>query len=237
MAERRLGYPIEEADLDAIVRPWNYNPSSWRQRIPICLLALVAFFLAVHLALYQWRLIDDVWEPFFGAGSQRVLDSEVAAQMHLWLGVSDAALGALAYLGDAIFGLAGSTRRWQYRPWLVILFGIDVIPLGLVSGILVLCQTFLIGDYCTVCLITAAISFLLVYLAYDEVYSSLLYLYLVWKRTRRFDIVWDATFGVYRPEADAVAAEMVTLSSHRQRREPAGGGESEPRPDRSSIPG
>ena len=129
--------PHGRSSLDVAVKPWTYNPSSWRQRIPICLLACVAFLIATHLSLYQWRLIDTVWDPIFGDQSKRVLDSEVAGVMHLWLGIPDAALGALAYLGDAIFGLAGSTRRWQYRPWLVILFGLDVIPLGLVSAILV----------------------------------------------------------------------------------------------------
>ena len=82
----------------------------------------------IHLALYQWKLIDSAWDPVFGKQTRNVLDSKVAARMDSWIGVPDAALGALAYLGDAIFGLAGSTRRWQYRPWLVILFGIDVIP-------------------------------------------------------------------------------------------------------------
>ncbi|TWT29290.1 hypothetical protein [Blastopirellula retiformator] len=64
------------------------------------------------MRLYQWRLIDDVWDPAFGEQSRKVLDSDVAKTMHLWIGVPDAILGAIAYLGNAIFGLAGSTRRW-----------------------------------------------------------------------------------------------------------------------------
>jgi uncharacterized membrane protein len=199
------------ANWDVAVKPWSYNPSSWRQRIPICLLACVAFLIATHLALYQWRLIDSVWDPVFGAESARVLDSEVAGMMHGWFGIPDAALGALAYLGDAIFGLAGSTRRWQYRPWLVILFGIDVIPLGLVSAILVLCQAFVVGHWCFLCLITAVISLALVYLSYDEVYSSLKYLYLIWKRTRSWRSVWNATWG--RPSAEAIEAGKLLEQS------------------------
>src|SRR5690606_31468142 len=113
---------------------------------------------ATHLALYQWRLIDDVWDPVFGEQSRRVLDSDVAAQMHVWFGIPDAALGALAYLGDAIFGLAGSTRRWQYRPWMVILFGIDVIPLGIVGAVLVFLQASVVGHWCFLCIISAIIS-------------------------------------------------------------------------------
>jgi hypothetical protein len=203
--------PRGESSLDVAVQPWSYNPSSWRQRIPICLLACVAFLLATHLALYQWRLIDSVWDPVFGKESARVLDSEVAAMMHGWLGIPDAALGALAYLGDAIFGLAGSTRRWQYRPWLVILFGLDVIPLGLVSAILVFCQFFIVGHWCFLCLVTAVISLVLVYLSYDEVYSSLKYLYAIWKRTRRWSSVWTALCGQPSPEAHEAARELVSL--------------------------
>lgn len=211
-ATKLRGYPANSAALDVSVRPWSYNPSSWRQRIPICLLAFVAFLLATHLSLYQWRLIDTVWDPVFGEQSAGVLDSEVAGMMHGWFGIPDAALGALAYLGDAIFGLAGSTRRWQYRPWLVILFGIDVIPLGLVSGILVLCQAFVVGHWCFLCLVTAVISLVLVYMAYDEVYSSLKYLYAVWKRTRSSRAVWMALCGWPLPEADEAALELIGLA-------------------------
>jgi hypothetical protein len=194
---------------DVAVKPWSYNPSSWRQRVPICLLAWVAFMIATHLALYQWRLIDTVWDPVFGKESARVLDSEVAGMMHGWFGIPDAALGALAYLGDAIFGLAGSTRRWQYRPWIVILFGLDVIPLGLVSAILVFCQGFVVGHWCFLCLVTAVISLVLVFLAFDEVYSSLKYLYAVRKRSRSWRVVWDATWGRPSPEALAAGEELV----------------------------
>jgi hypothetical protein len=210
------GYPVQPAALDVAVAPFRYNPSSWRQRIPICLLACVAFLIATHLALYQWRLIGSVWDPVFGKQSARVLDSEVAQMMDSWIGIPDAALGALAYLGDAIFGLAGSTRRWQYRPWLVILFGIDVIPLGLVSAILVLCQAFVVGHWCFLCIVSAVISLVLVYMAYDEVYCSLKYLFAVWKRTHSSRAVWLALCGWPLPEADEAAAELV--------RQPTSGG-------------
>jgi uncharacterized membrane protein len=188
-------------DLNAHAPPWDYNPSSWRQRIPICALALLATAISFYMALYQWRVIDSVWDPIFGNGSQHVLDSQVSETMWNWLLVPDAALGAVAYLSEVIFGLAGSTRRWQYRPWLVLLFGIDVIPLGLVSAVLVVLQGTAVGAWCFLCLITALISLILVYVAYDEVWSSLLYLRRVWRRTHNRKIVWDAFCG--RPSRDA----------------------------------
>jgi uncharacterized membrane protein len=194
-------------DLNAAAPPWDYNPSSWSQRVPIAALAMVAFFISSYMAPYQWRLVDGVWDSVFGDQTNQVLDSDVSHQMKRWFGIPDAALGAIAYLGDAIFGLAGSTRRWQYRPWLVVLFGFDVIPLGGVSAVLVLIQAFVLGKYCFLCLATAVISLVPVYWAYDEVWSSLKYLWRVWKRTGRARVVWDVFIGRYNHIADEVALE------------------------------
>lgn len=209
MKNELRGYPAEQADLDVAVPPWSYNPSAWSQRIPICILAGVAFVIASYMALYQWRLIDSMWDPVFGDQSQKVLDSSVARRMDSWIGIPDSALGALAYLGDAIFGLAGSTRRWQYRPWLVILFGIDVIPLGIVSAVLVVLQGTVVGHWCFLCLVTAVISLILVYMAFDEVYSSVKYLYRIWKKTHDRQVLWDALWGKPSEIADATVIEMV----------------------------
>jgi uncharacterized membrane protein len=207
------GFPAERADLDVAVPPFGYNPSVWRQRIPICVLAMFAALIATHMALYQWRLIDEPWDPVFGDQTRKVLDSDVALMMHRWFGVPDAALGAIAYLGDAIFGLAGSTRRWQYRPWLVILFGIDVIPLGLVSVILVICQATIVGNWCLLCLVTAAISLVLVFMAYDEVFASLKFLSRVWKATRSAKVVFAVLCEKPSVITDEIASKMVQATT------------------------
>jgi len=192
-------------DVDVTAPPWSWNPSAWRHRIPICLLAGVAFGIAGYLALYQWRIVDSVWDPVFGAQSMQVLDSQVSHTMRRWLGVPDAVLGAIAYLGDAIYCLAGSTRRWQYRPWMVLLFGLDVIPLGIVSAVLVGLQGMVVGAWCFLCLVTAAISLILVVLAYDEVWSCLSFLGRVWRRSRSARVVWHVFWGGPHPVSDAVA--------------------------------
>ena len=191
--------------------PWDYNPSGWRQRVPICLLAMVAFVIAAYMALYQWRLIGSVWDPVIGSQSRDVLDSDVSETMRHWMGIPDAALGAFAYLGDAVFGLAGSTRRWQYRPWIVILFGLDVIPLGIVSAVLVFMQGAVVGAWCFPCLVTAVLSLVLVYWAYDEVWSCLRYLYVVWQRTHSYSILWKTIWGQATPEADAAAKAFLEM--------------------------
>ena len=199
--------PTERRAPDA-APPWDYNPSAWSQRIPICLLAMVAFFISAYMALYQWRLIDGVWDPVFGsAATEGVLDSNVSHRMQRWFGMPDAALGAVAYLGDAVFGLAGSTERWRYRPWLVVLFGIDVIPLGGVSAILVVIQATVLGQWCFLCLVTAVISLVLVYWAYDEVWSTLQFIRRVWRKTRDPRVVWTVFWGGYHQAAEAVAMD------------------------------
>lgn len=181
--------------LDAVPKPWQYNPSKWSQRIRICCVASIAVFFATYMGLYQLGLIDHIWDPVFGEQTQKVLDSDVSQKMYKWFRVPDSIMGAVAYLGDVIFALAGSTRRWQDRPWLVILFGIDVIPLGVVSAILVFMQGTVVGFWCFPCLITAVISIILVFLAYDEIWTCILYLHAVWKKSKDKRLFWDTFWG------------------------------------------
>jgi hypothetical protein len=185
----RLGFGDEAAP------PWHYNPSSWRQRLPICALGALAGFIAMYMAAYQWRWVSTVWDPVFGDQTTRVLDSDVSEKMRHWMLIPDAALGAVGYFSEAILALAASTRRWRDRPWLVVLFGIDVIPLGIVSVILVVMQGTVVGYWCFLCLVTAVVSVVLVAVAYDEVWSSIVYLRDVRRRTRAWRPVWDAFWG------------------------------------------
>ncbi len=187
--------------------PWRHNPSSWRQRVPICVLAGVAFLISVYLSLYQWRLIGSIWDPFFGDQSQQVLDSDVSEDMRRWFHIPDAAFGAVAYLGDLIYGLAGSTRRWQDRPWLVIIFGLDVIPLGIVSAVLVFMQGAVVGAWCSLCLVTAVISLVLVVISYDEVWSSLTYVWRVWRGTHNLRVLFKTLAGIATYDGRRLALE------------------------------
>src|SRR6056297_4071345 len=200
-------------EVDRPVPPYKHNPSAWSQRIPICLCAAVAAAMSTHLSMYQWGLIDSTWDPVFGDGSNRVLKSDTAKWMYSVLGIHDAALGVLAYLGDAILGFAGSPRRWQYRPWLVILFGIDVIPLGIVSVILVMFQALIVGEWCFLCLVTAVASLILGYWAWDEVRASLTYLWYVKKRASSGKVFWDVVFGKRTDETERLGEHYLQPQS------------------------
>jgi hypothetical protein len=159
-----------KADMDS-PPGWDYNPSAWSQRLPIVVLAVLAFAAAGHLALYQLHLIAEPWEPFFGDGSRRVLGSWISELFP----VSDAALGAVSYLLDAVTGVIGGRRRWRTMPWLVVLFGVFVGPLGAVSVGLVILQPVTLGAWCTLCLFTAMLSVLMIGPAMDEVLASVQY--------------------------------------------------------------
>lgn len=207
MSETRVSTePEHESSDHGLVPPsLDYNPSSWRQRVPVCLIAMVGFVIAAYMGLYQWRLIDGVYDPIFGKQTEQVLDSDVSHSMLVWFGIPDAIFGAVAYLGDAVFGLAGSTRRWKTRPWMVILFGIDVIPLGIVSIILVIMQGAVVGAWCFPCLLTALVSLVLIVLAYDEVWVSLKFLARVKRRSKSNAVLWDVFWGRPHAIADEVA--------------------------------
>jgi Vitamin K epoxide reductase family. len=131
---------------------WSYNPSTWLQRAPIIALAFVGFFISRYLAAYQLGYIDSVWDPFFGDGTKRILESEVS---RAWP-ISDAGFGALAYMLEALSGFMGGVRRWRTMPWMVGMFGFLVIPLGATSIVLIILQPLMVGTWCTLCLITAA---------------------------------------------------------------------------------
>ena len=167
---------------------WDYNPSAWSERIPIVVLALVGLGIATYLALYQLEVIATVWEPFFGDGSRKVLTSGISRV----LPIPDGALGAIAYLVDAVTGAVGGTRRWRSMPWIVIVFGIAVGPLGFVSVLLVILQPVALGAWCTLCLATAAISVVMIGPAMDEMLASLQYM----KRVKDSEVsLWKAFWG------------------------------------------
>jgi hypothetical protein len=144
---------------------WSYNPSGWIQRGPIITMAFVGFFLSRYLAAFQLGHIPYPWDPFFGDGTRRVLDSEVSKA---WP-ISDAGLGAVSYMLEVLSGLMGGKNRWRTMPWMVVMFGALVVPLGVVSIVLVVLQPVAVGAWCTLCLITAGAMLIMIAPAVDEV--------------------------------------------------------------------
>lgn len=167
---------------------WSYNPSNWRNRLPIIIAAIAGTLIASYLAAYQFRLIETAWDPFFGDGTERILDTPISRV----LPIPDAALGALAYIADAVTGAIGGRERWRTMPWIVIVFGIAVGPLGAISIGLVILQPVAYDAFCTLCLVTAFISVLMIGPAMDEVLATLQH---VRREVRGGRSLWSALLG------------------------------------------
>lgn len=170
---------------------WSVNPSSWSQRLPIVGLALVGFGIATYLTLFQLNVIATVWEPFFGRGSRTILTSSISRV----LPIPDAALGAFGYLLDAVTGVIGGRERWRTMPWIVVIFGLAVGPLGAVSIMLVVFQPVLLDAWCTLCLASAVVSVLMIGPAMDELLASLQHLK---RECIRGNSLWRAFWGLGR---------------------------------------
>lgn len=180
---------------------WDTNPSAWSQRLPIVVLGFLGFLIAGYLSLFQYGVIDTVWEPFFGEGSRKILTSRVS---HV-LPIKDAALGAIGYLLDVVTGAAYGQDRWRTHPWIVIVFGVAVGPLGAGSVLLVILQPVLLNAFCTLCLVTAVISVVMIGPAMDEVLASLQFLRRAKDEGRS---VWKAFWGSGDAGAPTTAQEV-----------------------------
>lgn len=150
---------------------WSYNPSSYAQRIPILAMNIVCWFIARYLGAYQLGYMETIWDPFFGDGTLKVLTSTVSKAFP----IPDAGLGALAYTIEAIMGF-GDPRRWHTQPWMVVLFGILVIPVSCISIILIILQPTIVGHWCFLCIVTAILMLIMIPFAVDEVAAVIQFL-------------------------------------------------------------
>lgn len=151
---------------------WDYSPSGWTNRFPIIVLAFVGLFISRYLAAYQLGHIDAAWDPWFGDGSERIVTSSVS---EAWP-VADAGLGAAVYVIEIVTGIIGDKRRWRTMPWLVLLFGILIVPLGGVSVFFIIIQPIVIGTWCTLCLVGALAMLLQIPYSLDEILATLQFL-------------------------------------------------------------
>ncbi|MDK1494687.1 NAD-dependent epimerase/dehydratase family protein [Sinorhizobium sp. 7-81] len=197
---------------------WSYSPSSFTQRIPIVALAFVGLFVSRYLAAFQMGHIDGLWDPFFGPGAAPVRNGSEAV-VTSWVSkgfpIADAGLGAFAYALDILAGAIGDRRRWRTMPWMVLLFGLLIIPLGAVSVSFIIIQPPLIGALCTLCIVQAAVTVVLIPYSIDEVLATIQYL---WRATRAGEPLWR-TFWMGgpalsenqtpRPDLDRPASKLL----------------------------
>lgn len=154
---------------------WSFSPSSWTQRLPIIVLAFVGLYVSRYLAGYQLGHIDTVWEPFFAGaaadprnGTEEIITSSLS---EAWP-IPDAGIGAVTYVLEILTGIIGSNRRWRTMPWLVVAFGVMIVPLGVVSITFIIIQPILLGTWCTLCLIGAAAMVVQIPYSLDELVAT-----------------------------------------------------------------
>ncbi len=179
--------PFEGAPSGPDIPPgWTYNPSSWLQRIPVIAFGTLGWFLSRYLTAYQLGYIPEVWDPFFGDGTRLVITSALSQSFP----VADAGLGAVAYAIEALMGAKGSPRRWRTMPWMVVFFGVLVVPLGFCSILLVMMQPIVVGAWCGLCLLMAAAMIVMMALSVDEVLAVLQVLKRARQQKRFWEIFW-----------------------------------------------
>jgi uncharacterized membrane protein len=122
------------------------------RRASLVLLAVLGLAVAGSLAAFQVGLVRLVWDPIFGStSSERVLTSAVSRATP----VPDAVLGSAAYAAEVALGLIVlATGRRAAVVGLAILAGLGASA----SVVLVALQPIVAGAWCSLCLLSAAIS-------------------------------------------------------------------------------
>ncbi len=146
---------------------WTYCPSTWLQRLPIAVLAVVGILISRYLTAYQLGHIDHVWDPFFGAGTATIITSDMS---RAWP-IPDAGVGTVAYIMELLMAVMEDKRRWRTMPWMVLGFIVLVVPLGGVSIFFIIVQPIVIGTWCTLCLIAAAAMAVMIPYSLDEFFA------------------------------------------------------------------
>ena len=163
---------------------WSFNPSSWLQRMPVILLAFVGLYFSRYLAAYQLENVDGVWEPFFegsAADPQNGTEEIVTSDVSKAFPIPDAGLGAVTYMLEIVVGAIGGAARWRTMPWVTLLFGLMIVPLGIVSIGFIIIQPIVIGTWSTLALIGAAAMVVQIPYSLDEIVASSEYLWRRWK--------------------------------------------------------
>jgi hypothetical protein len=176
---------------------WDHNPTSLGRRALLAALAAGGLLVALYLTLYQWDAWTNVWDPFFD--SRTVLD--------LTHPVPDALAGVAAYGTELLLLALGGGDRWRSLPWACLALGAVLAAGAIVSIGLIIVQPTVAGDWCTLCLASAAISLALFALGFGEARAA-------WQHVRRArragvalgDAVWGRAAwvsGGQRPSAPA----------------------------------
>ncbi len=139
--------------------------------IVAAVLAGIGAAVAAYLAADQVGALERVWDPVFGsASSQSVLHSWLSRALPL----PDAALGAAGYLLE--LALVVALLILGFRPgqfWLGLVYGALAVAMAVTGLVLVGIQAISVRAFCSLCLVSAAISWAIAGLAYPTLAAAL----------------------------------------------------------------
>jgi hypothetical protein len=142
----------------AVPPGWDHNPTSFRRRALLAALALAGLAIATYLTLFQLDIIGAAWDPLFD--SRTVLE--------LTAPVPDALAGMAAYGAELVLLAVGGRDRWRSLPWACLALGATLATGAVVSIALIVIQPSVAGAWCTLCLVSAALSLALFALGIGE---------------------------------------------------------------------
>ena len=156
------------------------------RRLSNTALAMLGGAVSAYLAVYQYGDAEHVWEPFFGSGSERVLNSGLLDWISRAAGVPihDALLGAVSYGCEVALLLATFRFGSTAAKWLNVCYSALVLIMGLTSLLLVILQPTVFHAWCTLCLMSAAISEAIVVLSLQDLADSVAVVTQWWKAGR-----------------------------------------------------
>ena len=155
---------------------WTYNPSAWTQRIADHRAGTgrpLRLPLSGGLSTGpDRRRVGTVLRGRRGRSAERHRGDHHPSVSEAWP-VSDAAVGGYTYMLEILTGIVGSRMRWRTMPWLVILFGLMIAPLGITSIFFIIIQPIVIGTWSTLALIAAAAVLVQIPYSLDELLATL----------------------------------------------------------------
>jgi uncharacterized membrane protein len=127
-------------------------------RWPVTFLAFIGCAVSTYLTLYQWHVTGGVWDPLFGtASSETVLTSSLSRA----LPVPDATLGAYAYLVVVVLSVSAAVLAGHVARRLELALDVMVLLMAATGVVLVLVQLLVVHALCSLCLGSAAVSWII----------------------------------------------------------------------------
>src|SRR4051794_4293849 len=124
-------------------------------RVPLVLvLAVTGGAIAAYLAVFELGVVSAVWDPLFGDGSETVLRWPPTAA----LPVPDAVLGLIGYGAEVVLLVGARLAARPVSGWLTVALGVLATVMAVTSIGLVAAQAFGVHAWCTLCLVSAAMS-------------------------------------------------------------------------------